>query len=444
MEWSGLRRRYSPIIAVAAAAVFTAGLVPATAAGAAPAAPTAKDVVRAIVGLKVDFDPAALGRGATEWQAMRTRIATAGAAVEADLRGQPVTVHQRYETLPYLALSAPAAALDALRASGKVTSIQLDELAEPTLADSTRIIGSTQANARGFDGTNQVIAVLDTGVDRAHPFLAGRIVEEACFSGNANCPNGATTQTGVGSGVPCTFAASACRHGTHVAGIAAGRRSGAITFDGVAPAARVMPIQVFSRFVAPNCPNGAAVCALSFTSDQLAALQRVLARVQAGVRVAAVNMSLGGAAQSSACDTDSRKSAIDSLRALGVPTVIASGNNGSNTGVSVPSCISTAITVGNTTKADAVAASSNSSTQVELLAPGTSIVSSVPGGGTATLSGTSMATPHVAGAWAVYRERFPNASVATVLAALRNTGTRITDPDNNVTVPRINLNAALG
>src|SRR5688500_9025372 len=117
MDWSGLRRRCSPIIAVAAAAVFTAGLVPATAAGAAPAAPAApdaKDVVRAIVGLKVDFDPAALGRGAAQWQATRTRIATAGAAVEAELSGQPVTVHQRYETLPYLALSAPAAALDAL------------------------------------------------------------------------------------------------------------------------------------------------------------------------------------------------------------------------------------------------------------------------------------------------------------------------------------------
>jgi hypothetical protein len=448
MDWSVLGRRCLPILAAAATAVLAAGLVPATASGAAPVAPgaplpaaAAADVVRAIVGLDVEFEPSRL-RGIAERQAMSARIATAGAEVEADLRGQPVTIHRRYGTLPYLALSAPAAALDALHKSGRVTSVQRDELATVSLADSTRIVGSAEATRHGFDGTNQVIAVLDTGVDSAHPFLAGRVVEEACFSGNSNCPNGSTTQTGAGAGVPCTFAAGDCQHGTHVAGIAAGRRSGAIGFDGVAPDADVMSVQVFSRFTT-GCRPGVMVCAKSFTSDQLAALQRVLDRVEDGVQVAAVNMSLGGNPQSTACDTDPLKPAIDSLRAVGVPTVIASGNDGNNTGVSVPGCISTAITVGNTTKADAVNANSNSSTQVELLAPGTDIVSSVPGGGTAAFTGTSMATPHVAGAWAVYRERFPGASVATVLAALRNTGTRVTDPDNNVTVPRINLSAAM-
>jgi subtilisin family serine protease len=75
------------------------------------------------------------------------------------------------------------------------------------------------------------VAVLDTGVDKTHPFLSGKVVEEACYSAGGNCPNGATSEVGSGAGVQCTYAAAACRHGTHVAGIAAGQGS---SFSGVA------------------------------------------------------------------------------------------------------------------------------------------------------------------------------------------------------------------
>jgi subtilisin len=445
MAWltSG-RRRAHLIVAAAAASTLIAGLVPGTASAApAEAQPTRSavaDTVRVIVGLDATYDPRSQRRAADR-AALRSRIATAGAAVESSLRGVPYTIHRRYATLPYLALSAPGTAIESLRRSGRITTVQPDGLEWPTLADSTRIVGSAEATAHGFDGTNQVVAVLDTGVDGAHPFLTGRMVDEACFSANSNCPNGSTSQTGAGAGVPCTFEANDCRHGTHVAGIAAGRRSGSITFDGVAPGATVMPVQVFSALT--FCLDGRPVCAGSFVSDQLAGLQHVIDRVNAGTQVAAVNMSLGSFfTETTDCDFDSRKPAIDTLRALGVATVISSGNGGDNTGVSSPGCISSAITVGNTTKFDAVESTSNSSEQVELLAPGTNIVSSVPGGGTLSFSGTSMAAPHVAGAWAVYRERF-GSDVSTVLAALQNTGTPVTDPDNGVTKPRINLSAAL-
>jgi subtilisin family serine protease len=85
---------------------------------------------------------------------------------------------------------------------------------------------------------------------------------------------------------------------------------------------------------------------------------------------------------------------------------------------------------------------SNSSPLVELLAPGSSINSSVPNNGFGLKSGTSMAAPHVAGAWAVLRQLSPAAPVATILSHLQSTGKPITDADNNVTKPRIRLLSA--
>ena len=91
--------------------------------------------------------------------------------------------------------------------------------------------------------------MLDTGVDKAHGFLAGRVVSEACFS-DGDCPGGVSSSTASGSGVPCTFAPGDCEHGTHVAGIAAGRGA---SFDGVAPFANVIAINVFSRATGSDC-----------------------------------------------------------------------------------------------------------------------------------------------------------------------------------------------
>ncbi|MGX7674457.1 S8 family serine peptidase [Plantactinospora sp. DSM 117369] len=67
---------------------------------------------------------------------------------------------------------------------------------------------STQATAHGFDGAGQVIAVLDTGVEVSHPFLSGRVIEEARYSLSGHCPNGSTSQTGAGSAAPCTYSHS--------------------------------------------------------------------------------------------------------------------------------------------------------------------------------------------------------------------------------------------
>lgn len=91
-----------------------------------------------------------------------------------------------------------------------------------------------------------------------------------------------------------------------------------------------------------------------------------------------------------------------------------------------------------------VAGYSNSSAYLKLLAPGSSINSSIPGGEFAYFNGTSMAAPHVAGAWAVVKSKYPNASVDEILAALTNYGQAVTDTRNNITKPRLRLSSAIG
>jgi hypothetical protein len=216
----------------------------------------------------------------------------------------------------------------------------------------------------------------------------------------------------------------------------------------MAPDANIFSIQVFSRFTdSPGntpCANNsrASPCVLTFTSDQLRALQHVRDR-RAARNIVAVNMSLGGGLNASACDGDSRKGIIDELRAARVATVISSGNAGSTTSVGAPGCISTAITVGSTTDADAISSFSNSAALVDLLAPGSAINSSVTGGGYGNKNGTSMAAPHVAGAIAALRSRTPGLTVDQALGALQSTGVAITDSRNSVTRRRINIEAAV-
>jgi subtilisin len=236
--------------------------------------------VRVIVGLSTDFMPE--GRlSRAEVADQRDAVQSAQAGLQEDLQGTGYQTLRQYDTIPYIALNVSSRALQELQRSPRVTGIMEDRLAEvsqdapedldsPALAESTPLVQAPTMWANGFTGSGQVVAVLDTGVDSAHPFSAGKVVEEACFTsnrvaGSGNCPNGTSTQTGAGSGVPCTYAPGAYRHGTHVAGIAAGQGS---SFSGVAKGANVMSVQVFSRFTRSNCSGaGEDPCALSWTSD---------------------------------------------------------------------------------------------------------------------------------------------------------------------------------
>lgn len=298
-----------------------------------------------------------------------------------------------------------------------------DRIAYATLAESGPLVQAPQLFELGGRGAGQAVAILDTGVDAAHPFLAGRVVAEACFSTNSTangsrtvCPNGQASQTGTGAAAACD--ADGCDHGTHVAGISSG--SGAF-FEGIAPEGAIIAVQVFSEFRGAVCRGGPSPCVASFTSDQIRGLDFVLQ--QAGMReVKAANMSLGGGRSTGFCDNELMKPVIDQLRDAGVATVIASGNDGFRNAVSFPACISSAVTVGATSKEDALADFSNCGPQTDLHAPGVSIRSSVPGDGFARFNGTSMAAPHVAGAFAAIASARPEATLNEIELALKDTG----------------------
>jgi subtilisin family serine protease len=406
--------------------------------------------VRVIVEFSID---AVTGRAhrpeptlsATEATAQRQAIQQVGNALIARLGGASYGAVTSFTTLPLLAFDAGPEALRRLAKDPQVLRIQEDSVSAPDLATSVPLIGADEVWADGFTGAGVVVAVLDTGVDADHPFLAGKVVSEACYSTNASnatsvCPGGVSESTAIGSGRNCAGGITGCDHGTHVAGIAAGKGN---AFSGVARDAGLIAIQVFSRFSGSNCAdnNRPSPCALTFNSDQIRGLERVL-QLSSSLDIAAANMSLGGGAFGSPCDNDLRKLAIDNLRAAGIATVIASGNDGFDGLVGTPGCISSAITVGSTTRSDQVSGFSNHAALVDLMAPGSNIESSVPGTRFASFSGTSMATPHVAGSFALLHDAAPNASVDEIETALEGTGVLVSR--GGLARPRIQVDAALG
>jgi subtilisin family serine protease len=358
-----------------------------------------------------------------------------------------------YQSLPYVAMEVDADALTALESAGDdVVSVMEDKLVRLDLAQSAPLVQADQVWTAGYDGSGTMVAIVDSGVDRNHPFLGGRVVEEACYSSSVPgesqsvCPNGLEEQVGPGAAAPCSLAS--CMHGTHVAGIAAGNGSGASqTFSGVATNAQIMAVQVFSEIIDTSFCGGAASCMGGYTSDVIAGLERVYAVALSGRNIVAVNMSLGEGAFSAICDSEPYKPAIDNLRAIGIASIVASGNSYSTTSMGAPACVSSAVSVGSTTKTDAVSFFSNVAPFLSLFAPGESITSSVPGGGFEVASGTSMAAPHVTGIWALLRQAAPTASVTTVLNALRSTGLPITDnrfwAPGTTTAPRVRAFQAL-
>lgn len=350
--------------------------------------------------------------------------------------------------------------LDKLKADDRIEAIYKDQLMAPSLEQSTKLIGSDKANEAGYTGTGTTVAVLDTGIDRDHPFFAGRIVGEACFSttyaahgAESLCPGGAASSVEPGAADAETErcrsgSANMCAHGSHVAGIAAGKKTAGAPASGVAPEAGILPVQVFSRFnldsVCRPSTGRDAPCVLSYLSDQMFALDHV-AQVAGRHQVVAVNMSLGGGLFTTHCDGHAdygkMKPLFDALIAAEVAPVVAAGNAGNAEAISAPACLSNAIAVGATDDQDAIAPFSNRGPLLDLFAPGLEINSSVPGNTYTVASGTSMAAPHVAGAFAVLKQAYPDMSVAAILAKLQKTGKDITN--GNVRTKRINLAKAV-
>jgi alpha-tubulin suppressor-like RCC1 family protein len=411
----------------------SAAVVPASPAT-APAAPTVTQ--RLLLGVAVPEGVRPEGTlDAAAALTQRSRIATAqerAADLVVRLGG---TVQVRYSHLPYLAVTMPATSVGELRSSALLASVSLDRLRQPTLVRSSTLIGADLLWRQGLTGLGWTVALPDTGIDAAHPFLAGKVIGEACdsssFAGNATqpattslCPGGRSASSAAGSARACDRDLPDCAHGTHVAGIVAGSH-GPDGLSGIAPDASLLALQIYSRLA-----DGSGIGA--WDGDLVKALERVYSS-SGQQRIAAVNLSLAGPelyGSRESCDAEqpALADAVSLLRSVGIATVAAAGNNGSSTSLPSPACLTGVISVGaSCTRADAgfciggtdtAAGFSNVPPWLDLLAPGTEITSSIPGRGYAALSGTSMAAPHVAGSLALLRQLLPDASVEELLARL--------------------------
>lgn len=239
------------------------------------------------------------------------------------------------------------------------------------------------------DGAGVDAYVIDTGIRLSHVEFSGR------------------TKSGY-SAIKDRRGTSDCNgHGTHVAGTIGG------TTYGVAKKVNLIPVRVL------DCRGS------GFTSDITKGIDWIINDHKNGIPAVA-NLSLGGGA-SSALDTS-----VQSLISDGVVTVVAAGNSNVDASNTSPARVEAAITVGATTSNDARASYSNFGSILDIFAPGSSITSAgyQSDTATATMSGTSMAAPHVAGAAARYLSQNKLKSPADVRAALVSVATKsiVTNP----------------
>lgn len=286
------------------------------------------------------------------------------------------------------------------------------------LINTISVVGADYTTSLGFTGQDVYVAIIDTGIEKLHPFFQGRVALEACFA--SMCPNKKTEMIGSGAAAPVHY------HGTHVAGIAGGKND---TVQGVAPGIKFIAVNVFDPF--GGAYDGDIVKALNW-----------IASLSNQYNIASVNMSLGGSLIfKENCDTylPPMTNAINNLKSKNIATVISSGNSYA-VGMSAPACISTAVSVAATSGVDdKITSFSNVSQYTTLSAPGQAIYSSKLMGSYGSASGTSMASPFVAGAFAVYRSKFGLQTVDKVVADFQNNSSPALDEYSGIVTKRINL-----
>ena len=282
-----------------------------------------------------------------------------------------------------------------------IKMIHLDQQIKAALADSVPQIGAPHAWAAGFDGTGIDVAVLDTGIDTTHPDLAGKVVAERNFTPEATATDG--------NG-----------HGTHVSStVAGGGQASNGLRKGVAPGARLMNGKVLDS--TGNGQVSWAIDAMEWASSN-------------GAEV--ISMSLEAGVSDG---TDPFSQAVNDLsESRGVLFTIAAGNFGSAAQtITAPGTADKALTVGAVDKSNVLAGFSSRGPRLgdnaikpDITAPGVNIVAA-RAAGTALgpivddvytmISGTSMATPHVAGSAAILKQEFPDWTPQQIKAALEST-----------------------
>lgn len=284
------------------------------------------------------------------------------------------------------AATLSTAALAALQADPDVAYIEQDQVVTANTTQTGATWGLDRIDQRNLPlngsytytstGTGVRAYIIDTGIQTSHPQFGGRAsaVYDALGGDGQDC-NG---------------------HGTHVAGTV-----GSATY-GVAKNAYLRAVRVLN-------------CSGSGTSSQvLAGINWVAAN---HISPAVANMSLGGGYSAA------ENSAVNSLASSGVFIAVAAGNSNADACNSSPSSAANATTVAASTSTDAKASYSNYGGCVDLYAPGSSITSTWLNSGTNTISGTSMASPHVTGVAALYKATYGDASYSTIRSWLTTNAT---------------------
>jgi subtilisin family serine protease len=340
---------------------------------------------RGDIPLVVTTDPAARSTGTIDG----TTVVRQLPAVD----GMAVRAAKDDATAVWRSLTGGAAGARTLGAG--VSAVWLDGLRKPSLDVSVPQIGAPAAWQAGLEGTGIRVAVLDTGIDATHPDLAGQVGAASNFTEGEEDD------------------ADRVGHGTHVASTIAG--TGAASdgrYRGVAPKATLLDGKVCVEF---GCAESWILAGMQWAADQ-------------GADV--VNLSLGGGDTPAA---DPLEQAIDNLTAQhGMLFVVAAGNSGADATIASPASADAAVAVGAVTKTDELADFSSRGPRIDgglkpdITGPGVDIVAAnskdgflgEPGEPYTTLSGTSMATPHVAGAAALLAQRHPDVGPAGLKALL--------------------------
>jgi len=410
--------------------------------------------LRVLVALRSDDLPAEAGGRRAAIAARRQRVVGA-------LGAGGFQLEHAYGLLSGVVLRAGPAAIEALAAHPEVVRVYPDGLLQPLLAQGRAQVGADLVEQAGFTGAGVRVAVLDTGIDTNHSYLADDLVEEQCFCDHTGfpgppsvrilcCPGSSAEASGPGA------AEDDDGHGTSVSGIIT---SSYVLQKGVAPGAEIVAVRVIG-------PGGAAF------SDVDKGLDWVLAN-QAALDIRVVNMSFGSSTtydSVSACRSHAllTSQGIQLLEAAGVSVFAASGNDGVDDGISFPACEPSALAVGGVydgalgdacwcgnatctsclcedvgTSADMFVCHTNSGSLLDLLAPDWRTSTAKLGGGLTNFGGTSASAPYAAAQAALLYEADPTLAPADVRGLLLAHGPLVTSPDNGLSFRRSNVAGAL-